>query len=279
MKDRPHNGRPRDIRTQKRIHAVREQIWRNPLRKQKIMSRDMKISERTMSRILEDDLHLGAYKYATSHLLTKKFKKTRHTWAKQLLQRFKNNAHEKILSVEESFNKQNDHIYAQSSKDARNKFPRVQWGHHPESVMIWWGISYNDVTPIHFCEKGVKTSGAVYRNTLDEVVKLLNETLYDGKHWVFQQDSPWTWSSCHPRLVGKKCPRLHSEGVTIWKSGFEPSGLQNLVIVGTDGLPKNTPEHGVPKARSREGSGRISNGEDTWINKWSATKTAPLYTS
>ncbi len=55
--------------------------------------------------------------------------------------------------------------------------------------MIWWGISNDHVTSIHFCEKEVKTSSTEYQNMLDEVVELVNETLFDGEHWVFQQDS------------------------------------------------------------------------------------------
>ncbi len=41
MKDRPRSDHPHDIRAWKRIHAVRERIRRNPLRKQKVMSQDM----------------------------------------------------------------------------------------------------------------------------------------------------------------------------------------------------------------------------------------------
>ncbi len=59
-KDQPRSGHPRDIRTQKQIYAVRECIRRNLLCKQKVMSRDMKFSPRTMSRIFKDDLQLGA---------------------------------------------------------------------------------------------------------------------------------------------------------------------------------------------------------------------------
>ncbi len=62
----------------------------------------MKISLRTMSRILKDDLHLGAYKRATGYLLTEKFKKIRHDRTKQLLlQKFKNNVYCKILYTDE----------------------------------------------------------------------------------------------------------------------------------------------------------------------------------
>ncbi len=55
LKDQPHGGRPHDICAQKRIHTVCERIQRNWLRKQKVMSRDVKISPRTMSYILKND--------------------------------------------------------------------------------------------------------------------------------------------------------------------------------------------------------------------------------
>ncbi len=48
-KYRPRSSHPRDIRTQKRIHAVCEHIRRNPLSKQKVISRDMKIYPRNES--------------------------------------------------------------------------------------------------------------------------------------------------------------------------------------------------------------------------------------
>jgi hypothetical protein len=33
---------------------------------------------------------------------------------------------------------------------------RVQGGHHTSNVMVWWGVSHQGVTYLHFCEKGVK---------------------------------------------------------------------------------------------------------------------------
>lgn len=102
------------------------------------------------------------------------------------LGQFKDNIHhtihftdEKIFSIEEVYNAQNNCVYAHSSKVACTKFPRVQRSHHPQSVMVWWGIHYGSVTSNHFCEKGVKTSGAVYCCMQDEVVKPLNETLFE----------------------------------------------------------------------------------------------------
>lgn len=60
---------------------------------------------------------------------------------------------EKIFNVEEYFNKQNDRVYAKSSPEARQKVPRVQKGHFPASVMVWWGISYDSTNSIRFLKK------------------------------------------------------------------------------------------------------------------------------
>lgn len=195
--DRARTGRPRTVRTVSAIKTVRERIRRNPLRKQKILSRELEISTRSMSRLIRDDLHMKAYRRSTAHMLTPRLKEIRHERCKRLLLWHATNGHEnilftdeKIFTVEEVFNKQNDKVYATSSEEAKKTVPRVQRGHHPASVMVWWGVSHKGVTTLHFCEKGVKTGAAVYQtNVLEGVVKPLSHTLFGGQHWVFQQDS------------------------------------------------------------------------------------------
>ena len=59
------------------IKTVRERIRRNPVQKQKILSREMKIAFRTMSRILKDDLGFAAHKKRTGHFLIDNLKKYR----------------------------------------------------------------------------------------------------------------------------------------------------------------------------------------------------------
>ena len=195
--DQQRSGRPRTVRTPQKVKAVEARIRRNPLRKQKIMSREMRISQRSMSRIIKHDLKLGAYRRSVGHLLTQSLKQNRVIKCKRLLSRYANNKHrkilftdEKIFTVEEKFNKQNDKIYAHSSRDASQVVPKVQRGHHPSSVMVWWGVSYDGVTNLQFCEKGVKTSAKVYQESILELsVKPLNSTLFKNKAWTFQQDS------------------------------------------------------------------------------------------
>ncbi|CAH0689596.1 unnamed protein product, partial [Chilo suppressalis] len=97
---------------------------------------------------------------------------------------------EKIFTVGESCNKQNDKVYAHSSEEASNRIPRVQRGHFPSSLMVWLRVSYWGLTEIHFCEKGVKTDAVVYQNTvLTNLVEPVSHTMFNNRHWVFRQDS------------------------------------------------------------------------------------------
>ena len=64
--------------------------------------------------------------------------------------------------------------------------PRIERGYYPASVMVWWV----GVTSLHFCEKGVKTVARNYqRDILTNVVEPLNQTMFQNKLWIFQQDS------------------------------------------------------------------------------------------
>lgn len=92
---------------------------------------------------------------------------------------------EKIFNVEESYNKQNDKVYAHSSEEAC-----VQRGHFPSSLKVWLGVSYWGLTEVHFCEKGVKTNAVVYQNTvLTNLVEPVSHTMFNNRRWVYQQDS------------------------------------------------------------------------------------------
>ena len=77
-----------------------------------------------------------------------------------------------------------------TSREVKEKVPRVQRSHHPSYVMVLWGASHQGVISLHFCEKSVKTGAPVYQeDVLQGVVKPLNMTFFSGQKWVFQQDS------------------------------------------------------------------------------------------
>jgi hypothetical protein len=43
--------------------------------------------------------------------------------------------------------------------------PRVQGGHHPSYVMVWWEVSHQGVTHLQFCKKGVKLVSECIKRT------------------------------------------------------------------------------------------------------------------
>jgi hypothetical protein len=120
-----------------------------------------------MSCLIRDDLHMKVYWWLKGHLLTHVLKEIQHKRAQWLHQWHNEKGHknilfmdEKIFNIEEQYNHQNDKIYVQTSCEAKEKVPRVQRGHHPSYIMVWWRVSHQGVTLLHFCEEGVKT-GAV----------------------------------------------------------------------------------------------------------------------
>ena len=168
------------------VKVVVARIRRNSTRTQSVMSREIAISRPTMPRVLNHDLGLRAYKQRTGHFLTAALREQRVVKAKRLLKHYAGNGHrsmlfsdEKVFTVEQCFNAQNDRVYASSSQQAATRVPRVQRSHHPASVMVWWGVSFNGTTQLHFCEQGVKTSAHVYQTTvLEPIVKPLNTTMF-----------------------------------------------------------------------------------------------------
>ena len=63
---------------------------------------------------------------------------------------------------------------------------RVQGCHHPSYVMVWWKVSHQGVTHLHFCKKGVKLVSEYIKRMY---YKELWNSFFSGQEWVFQQDS------------------------------------------------------------------------------------------
>uniref|UniRef100_A0A1I7Z6A3 HTH_Tnp_Tc3_2 domain-containing protein n=1 Tax=Steinernema glaseri TaxID=37863 RepID=A0A1I7Z6A3_9BILA len=75
--DRPRSGRPRKSRTRDVIDAVRSRISRNPERSMRTMAKDFRMSERSMRRIVNDELQLISSRKCTGHVLTAEMKEQR----------------------------------------------------------------------------------------------------------------------------------------------------------------------------------------------------------
>src|SRR2546426_101637 len=95
--------------------------------------------------------------------------------------------HPIILTVEESFNRQNDRVYAKSRSAIPEKYRNVIRSHHPGYVMVWIGFSYYGKTQLHFVKPGVKVR---YQNYLDDIlepiIRPLSQTMFNGLSWTLQ---------------------------------------------------------------------------------------------
>ena len=194
MQDRQRSGRPRSVRTPANIKIIRERLRRNPCRTQKKLALQTNISRVSINRILKYDLKVKAYSRRKVHYLNDRLREMRRERCPILLRRHDARkilfTDEKLFTVEEKFNRQNNKVYAKSSKDVPASARNVSRTHHPASVMVWWGVSYEGVTQLHFCQQGVKVKAKNYQSDiLEPVVKPLSHTLFHNKDWVFQQDS------------------------------------------------------------------------------------------
>jgi hypothetical protein len=132
--------------------------------------RDEHISQ-SMSRLIRDDQHMKVHCCSKRHILIPALKEVQWIRAEHLIQWHAENGNEnifmdeKIFSIEEQYNHQNIKIYAQMSHDVKENIPRVQGGHHPSYVMVWWEVSHQGVTHLHVCKKGVKLVSECIKRT------------------------------------------------------------------------------------------------------------------
>jgi hypothetical protein len=146
------------------------------------------------SCIIRDDQHIRAHLRSKRHLLTPPLKMIRRTSAERLLQWHDKKGHENILftdekisTIEEQYNHQNNKIYAQTSLEVHSE------GAGRPSPFLRHGL-------VGFLPSGGDTSSSLQErgetgvrgyqdDVLQGVVKLLNMTLFSGQEWVCQQDS------------------------------------------------------------------------------------------
>lgn len=195
--DKKRSGRPRSARTPAMVKALKARIRRNPRRTQKKLALQMKVSVDSIARALQHDIGVKALRRGTCHMLTVAQKKKRVEKCRALLKRYAGESlhrilftDEKIFTVEEKFNRQNDRIYAKRKSDIPIAARKSKKSHHPGSVMVWLGVSWIGKAELYFVPQGVKVRAKNYlESVLEPIVKPLGMSLFNGKHWTFQQDS------------------------------------------------------------------------------------------
>jgi transposase len=197
--DRPRTGRPRTVRTPERIKAVKARIRRNPRRSSRRLASQMGVSERSIRRILKEDLGLTPYKRRKVHGLSMQQRRARLERSNALLQRYDFGdverivfSDEKLFVVEEHLNAQNDRVvYAASFEAIPERVRTVQRFQKPGSAMVWGAVSNRGKFPLVFVESGVKINAAYYKEKiLEGCLKVEAQRVFGQGQWTtFQQDS------------------------------------------------------------------------------------------
>ena len=192
-KDHQGRGRKKTVNSATNRQKIKGRLQRNPKWLTRKLAKATGISRRSVQRIIKDDLHLKAYKIQEVHLLTDKMKETRLKRSRMLKRRFAAGRHrsilfsdEKIFTIEQNHNHQNDRIWPKEAPSQEQVIARTQ---KPKSVMVWAGITYDGKTPLIFIKEGVKVDQVVYQTMLQDKVLPWAQDPFVDRHWTFQQDS------------------------------------------------------------------------------------------
>jgi len=143
------------VKAEAAIETVRERIRRNPLWKQ-IMSRDP-----INSCIIRDDLHMRAHHRSKGHLLTPALKEIRRRQEQSVSSSGTLRTGTKISSSRtRNVSPSRSSLTIRTTRFMLRRplrcILRVQGCHHPSYVMVWWEVSHQRTTHLHFCKKRVK---------------------------------------------------------------------------------------------------------------------------
>eukprot|EP00800_Vazella_pourtalesii_P015855 TRINITY_DN4383_c0_g1_i5.p1 TRINITY_DN4383_c0_g1~~TRINITY_DN4383_c0_g1_i5.p1 ORF type:complete len:293 (-),score=7.56 TRINITY_DN4383_c0_g1_i5:556-1434(-) len=216
----PRSGRPKSVTTPRLKKIVMDRIRRNPRRSVRKMASELKVSLGSMQNLVKNDLHLKSFKRRTVHFLSDKIIQKRLVRSKGLLTRLATQqldnilfSDEKLFTIEEATNEQNDRILAPTSSSIPEKHLYVKRTQKPQSVMVWAGISAKGRTPLIFVPVGVKINSAIYQKLiLDPVVKDLSSSMFNKEPFLFQQDgAPAHTSNISQSWLRKNIPDFISK--------------------------------------------------------------------
>ena len=195
--DRTRSGRPSTTRSIRLRKAVKSRVARNPRRSMRKMAKDLGVNRESLRIVVREDLGLKSMKRKTVHHLTPTLHRKRIERCKGLLRRLAPDdvskilfSDEKIFTVEEATNRQNDRILATTSKDIPEELKYIDRVQKPLSVMVWGGVTANSRTNLIFIPNGVKINSETYKKLILETeIKDAGSRLFKNQNWIFQQDS------------------------------------------------------------------------------------------
>ena len=187
---RRRTGVPRPIRSPENIEAVRASVLQSPRRSARKHASALGLSDRSVRRILHDDLHYHPYKMAIVQELSVRNFTSRRNACEALLENvledaivyFSDEAHFHLTGC---VNKQNMRYWADTNPHELHERPL-----HSPKVTVWCAISSTGIVGPWFFEENevtVTVNSDRYVNMLEEFFFPRIEELDQGDIW-FQQD-------------------------------------------------------------------------------------------
>lgn len=179
------------------VRRVKARIDRNPRRSARKMATELRISDRSMRRILKNVVKVKPYKIQKCQNLTPQQMKVRVERAKAL-KRLHDSGHlpnivfsdEKNFNIEQFINKQNDRVYLAERSAENFSYRSATRQQGPAQVMVWAAVTADGRSPLVFMPSGIKVNAPLYRQTvLEAVLKPWAHNHFKERPYTFQQDS------------------------------------------------------------------------------------------
>ena len=222
-------GRKRSVRTKRLVDTIRKKVSRNPRRSIRQMAKDLKVSRRTVGRVVKEGLGLTSYKMQRRHLISSASKAKRLDRTKKMLEEMRSAgdkvfiwSDEKIFTVEPQINQQNDRVLAASSSCIDPAVRTVYRRQKPAGVMVWAAVASDGTkSPLVFIKEGVKVNSQVYLKMLEEqVLTWVTESFPGG--YVFTQDG----APSHTSNVTQQWCKSHFKG--FWDKNMWPPSSPDI---------------------------------------------------
>lgn len=177
-------GRSRTVRTKGNIQKVKNRLRRKNGVSARKLSIELDISDRSVRRILKDNLGLRPYKKIIEPALSDDQKIKRKQFVNWVRTHFRKEETLKILFSDEKFfdidgvyKSQNDRVWGVDRADADKKGGIKQKQKFPQKVMVWLGACSKGLSPLVVFEKGTIDHAVYIEKVLPVALKYGNDVL------------------------------------------------------------------------------------------------------
>ncbi|CAF4345681.1 unnamed protein product [Didymodactylos carnosus] len=183
---------PRVIRTKAFIQKVKQRLSKRKRSSIRLLAKEMKTSFGTIHRTIKDDLSYKAYKMRVVPKLADEHKSKRKSFGICVRKNITKSMSKKILFSDEkyfrvnnTFNTQNDRMYAATRKEADDIGGIHRETQFSPGIMIWLGVCYQGVTRPVIIEGTINSS-----RYIEEILPIAFEDGEKmlGSDFIFQQD-------------------------------------------------------------------------------------------